>query len=87
MKEVLEKDYDAVFVGTGRLKADYSSSGHEEVQDKVQIGIEYLANVLLNTPTKSAKGDCAGWRKYGHGLLPYLKRLGGEEVTVVVRSP
>ena len=44
MKEILEKDYDAIFVGTGAPKGrDLIIPGREEGDKNIHIGIEFLA--------------------------------------------
>ncbi len=44
MKEILDADYDAVFVGTGAPKGrKLSLPGYEEAQGNIHIGIEFLA--------------------------------------------
>ena len=56
MKEVLEKDYDAVFVGTGAPKGrDLNIPGREAAAAHVHIGIEFLANVAFEHTDKIGK--------------------------------
>jgi NADPH-dependent glutamate synthase beta subunit-like oxidoreductase len=88
MAEVLEKDYDAVFVGTGAPKGrPLQIPGYEEAQAHIQIGIEYLANVAFEHTDKIGKKVIVlGGGNTAMDCCRTSKRLGGEEVTVVVRS-
>ena len=48
MKEILEKDYDAVFVGTGAPRGrDLDLPGRQEADADVHIGINWLADVAF----------------------------------------
>ena len=89
MKEVLDQDYDAVFVGTGAPKGRLLKlPGYEEVKDNVHIGIEFLASVAFeHTDSIGKKVIVLGGGNTAMDCCRTSKRLGGEEVTVVVRSP
>ncbi len=48
MKEILDKNYDAVVVGTGAPKGrDLDLPGREEADDNIHIGIQWLASVAF----------------------------------------
>ncbi len=89
MAEILKKDYDAIFVGTGAPKGrGLEIDGYEAVKDKVHIGIEFLANVAFEH--REAVGEkiiVLGGGNTAMDCCRTSKRLGGKEVTVVVRSP
>ncbi|MEM9673230.1 MAG: FAD-dependent oxidoreductase [Bacteroidota bacterium] len=89
MKEVLEKDYDAIFVGTGAPKGrDLHIPGREEGSKNIHIGIEYLANVAFEHTDKIGKKVIVlGGGNTAMDCCRTSRRLGGDEVTVVVRSP
>lgn len=53
MKEVLDQNYDVVFVGTGAPRGkNLILDGREEGKANIHIGIEWLASVDLNIPIK-----------------------------------
>jgi len=78
MKEILDADYDAVFVGTGAPKGrKLSLPGYEEAQGNIHIGIEFLANVAFEHRDKIGKKSHCTWRwQYRHGLLSYIQKTG-----------
>jgi NADPH-dependent glutamate synthase beta subunit-like oxidoreductase len=90
LKEVLEKDYDAVFVGTGapRGRDLPNLPGRWEAKDNVHIGIEWLANVAFGHLDKIGKKVLVlGGGNTAMDCCRTSRRLGGELVQVVVRSP
>lgn len=89
MKEILDKDYDAVFVGTGAPKGRaLNIPGYEEAGDAVLIGIEFLASVAFeHKESVGKKVIVLGGGNTAMDCCRTSKRIGGEEVTVVVRSP
>jgi NADPH-dependent glutamate synthase beta subunit-like oxidoreductase len=89
MKEVLQQDYDAVFVGTGAPKGrDLKLPGREEAHKNVHIGIEFLANVAFEHKDKIGKKVIIlGGGNTAMDCCRTARRLGGEDVRVVVRSP
>jgi formate dehydrogenase (NADP+) beta subunit len=90
MREVLAKDYDAVFVGTGapRGKDLDALPGRWECKDNIQIGIEFLANVAFEHTKKIGKKVIVlGGGNTAMDCCRTSRRLGGDEVRVVVRSP
>ncbi len=88
MKEILDGDYDAIFVGTGAPKGrKLNLPGAEEAGDNVHVGIEFLANVAFEHRKKIGKKVIVlGGGNTAMDCCRTSKRLGGREVTVVVRS-
>ncbi len=89
MKEILDQDYDAIFVGTGAPKGrDLKLPGREEADANVHIGIEFLASVAFEHKNKVGKKVIIlGGGNTAMDCCRTSRRLGGEEVKVVVRSP
>lgn len=89
MKGILEKGYDTVFVGTGAPKGrDLKLPGREEADSNVHIGIEYLASVAFEHREKIGKKVIVlGGGNTAMDCCRTSRRLGGDEVKVVVRSP
>lgn len=89
LKEVLSKGYDAVFVGTGAPKGrGLEIPGYQEAKDNLHIGVEFLANVAFEHRDKIGKKVIVlGGGNTAMDCCRTSKRIGGKEVTVVVRSP
>ncbi len=89
-REILEKDDDAVFVGTGapRGRDLPKLPGRWEAQENIHIGIEWLANVAFGHTEKIGKKVLVlGGGNTAMDCCRTSRRLGGDSVTVVVRSP
>ena len=89
LKEILDKGYDAVFVGTGAPRGrDLIIPGRKEAADHIHIGIEWLASVAFEHTNKIGKKVIVlGGGNTAMDCCRTSRRLGGEEVKVVVRSP
>jgi formate dehydrogenase beta subunit len=89
LKEVLDKDYDAVFVGSGAPKGrDLNVPGREEGAANIHIGINWLASVAFDHTSKIGKKVIVlGGGNTAMDCCRTARRLGGEEVKVCVRSP
>lgn len=89
LREVLNQGYDAVFVGTGAPKGrDLNIPGREEGKANIHIGIEWLASVAFEHTSKIGKKVIVlGGGNTAMDCCRTSRRLGGEEVKVVVRSP
>ncbi len=90
LKSVLADGYDAVFVGTGAPRGrDLSNlQGREEGAANIHVGIEWLASVAFEHTTKIGKKVIVlGGGNTAMDCCRTSRRLGGEEVKVVVRSP
>ena len=88
MKEMLDMDYDAYFVGTGAPRGrDLDLPGRQEVDDHISIGIDWLSSVAFgHTSSISGKVIVMGGGNTAMDCCRTSKRLGAERVTVVVRS-
>ena len=90
LKNVLNDDYDAVFVGTGAPRGRDLSNlpGRAEGAANIHVGIEWLASVAFEHTTKIGKKVIVlGGGNTAMDCCRTSRRLGGEEVKVVVRSP
>src|SRR5690606_14067811 len=89
LKEILSKDYDAVFIGTGAPKGrDLNLPGRKEAADNVHIGVEFLASVAFGHKTEIGKRVIIlGGGNTAMDCCRTSRRLGGEDVKVIVRSP
>ncbi|MCH2022495.1 MAG: FAD-dependent oxidoreductase [Saprospiraceae bacterium] len=89
MKEILEKDYDAIFVGTGAPSGrNLNIPGREAADANIHIGIEFLANVAFEHKTKVGnKVIVLGGGNTAMDCCRTSRRLGGKDVKVIVRSP
>lgn len=91
LKGVLEKDYDAVFVGTGapRGKDLPKLPGRWDTEGKnIHIGINWLASVAFeHTKAIGKKVLVIGGGNTAMDCCRTSRRLGGDDVKVVVRSP
>ena len=88
MKEVLDKNYDAVVVGTGAPKGRaLNLPGCEESGANVHIGIQWLASVAFgHIDTIGQKVLVLGGGNTAMDCCRTARRLGGEDVIVTVRS-
>ena len=90
LKGVLEKDYDAVFVGTGapRGRDLPDLPGRQEGAANIFIGIEWLGSVAFEHTDKIGKTVIVlGGGNTAMDCCRTARRLGGTDVKVIVRSP
>jgi len=89
LKEILDKHYDAVFVGTGAPQGrGLNLPGLEEAREQVHLGIDWLASVAFEHTDKIGKRVLVlGGGNTAMDCCRTSRRLGGEDVRVVVRSP
>jgi len=90
LKELLDQDYDAIFVGTGspRGRDLPNLPGRQEGAANIHIGIEWLASVAFEHTQKIGKKVIVlGGGNTAMDCCRTSRRLGGEEVKVLVRSP
>ncbi len=90
LKGVLEQDYDAVFVGTGapRGRDLPDLPGRQEGDANIHIGINWLGSVAFEHTEKIGKRVIVlGGGNTAMDCCRTARRLGGEDVKVIVRSP
>ena len=89
LKAILEQDYDAVFVGTGAPRGrDLKIPGREEGGANIHIGINWLASVAFeHTHSIGKRVIVLGGGNTAMDCCRTARRLGGENVKVIVRSP
>lgn len=90
LKEILNKNYDAVFIGTGspRGRDLPDLPGRQEGDASIHIGIEWLAAVLYRHVEKAGpRVVVLGGGNTAMDCCRTARRLGGEQVKVLVRSP
>ncbi len=89
LKGVLAKDYDAVFVGSGAPRGrDLEIPGREEGKANIHIGIDWLSSVAFGHITSIGKKVIVlGGGNTAMDCCRTSIRLGGDSVTVTVRSP
>ena len=88
MKALLAQDFDAVFVGSGAPRGrDLDVPGRKEAAANIHIGIDWLASVSFGHTTKIGKRVVVlGGGNTAMDCCRSSRRLGGEDVQVVVRS-
>ena len=89
MKKFLEKDYDAVFVGTGAPRGrDLDLPGRQEGKEFIHIGIQWLASVQYGHVKKTGKTTLViGGGNTAMDCCRTARRLGGKTVRIIVRGP
>ena len=88
LKGLLEEGYDAVFVGSGAPRGrDLPIPGREEAAANIHIGIDWLSSVSFGHIEKIGRRVIVlGGGNTAMDCCRSARRLGGEEVKVVVRS-
>jgi len=88
LKKILAEGYDAVFVGTGAPRGrDLDVPGRVEAAKNVHLGIDWLASVSFGHIDKIGKKVIVlGGGNTAMDCCRSAKRLGGEDVKVIVRS-
>jgi NADPH-dependent glutamate synthase beta subunit-like oxidoreductase len=88
MKALLAEDYDAIFVGTGAPRGrDLDLPGRKEAAANIHIGIDWLSNVSFEHINKIGKRVIVlGGGNTAMDCCRTSRRLGGDDVKVIVRS-
>jgi formate dehydrogenase beta subunit len=88
LKALLAEDWDAVFVGSGAPRGrDLDIPGRKEAAANIHIGIDWLSSVSFGHINKIGKRVIVlGGGNTAMDCCRSSRRLGGEEVHVVVRS-
>jgi NADPH-dependent glutamate synthase beta subunit-like oxidoreductase len=90
LKGVIDQDYDAIFVGTGAPRARDLPDlpGRQEGAANIHLGINWLQSVAFEHTTKIGKTVIVlGGGNTAMDCCRTARRLGGEDVKVIVRSP
>ena len=88
MKEIMGEGYDAIFVGSGAPRGrDLDIPGRKEGAANIHIGIDWLSSVSFGHTSKIGKRVIVlGGGNTAMDCCRTSKRLGGEDVKVIVRS-
>jgi formate dehydrogenase beta subunit len=88
MKALLAKGYDAIFVGSGAPRGrDLDIPGRKEGAKDIHIGIDWLSSVSFGHVDRIGKRVIVlGGGNTAMDCCRTSKRLGGEDVRVIVRS-
>ena len=88
MKELLADDYDAIFVGSGAPRGrELDIPGRREAAANIHIGIDWLSSVSFGHTDKIGKRVIVlGGGNTAMDCCRTARRLGGEDVKVIVRS-
>jgi formate dehydrogenase (NADP+) beta subunit len=88
LKVLLKEGYDAVFVGSGAPRGrDLDIPGRSEGAANIRIGIDWLASVSFGHVTKIGRRVIVlGGGNTAMDCCRSARRLGGDDVKVIVRS-
>jgi formate dehydrogenase (NADP+) beta subunit len=88
LRALLAEDWDAVFVGCGAPRGrDLDIPGRQEAATNIHIGIDWLSSVSFGHVDKIGRRVVVlGGGNTAMDCCRSSRRLGGKEVTVVVRS-
>ncbi len=90
LKSIVDKDYDAIFIGTGAPRArDLPKlEGRQEGDKNIHLGIDWLASVAFeHIESIGEKVLVLGGGNTAMDCCRTAKRIGGKDVRIVVRSP
>jgi formate dehydrogenase beta subunit len=88
LKTLLGKDYDAIFVGSGAPRGrDLDLPGRQEAATNIHIGIDWLSSVSFgHIESIGRRVIVLGGGNTAMDCCRTARRLGGEDVKVIVRS-
>src|SRR5436305_14335936 len=88
MKRLLAEGFDAIFVGSGAPRGrDLDVPGRREAAANIHIGIDWLSSVSFGHVTSIGKRVVVlGGGNTAMDCCRSSRRLGGEDVKVIVRS-
>ena len=88
LKQLVTEGYDAIFVGSGAPRGrDLDIPGRKEAAAHIHIGIDWLSNVSFGHIDKIGKRVVVlGGGNTAMDCCRTSRRLGGEDVKVIVRS-
>jgi len=88
LKQLLSENYDAIFVGTGAPRGrDLDIPGRQEAAANIHIGIDWLSSVSFGHISKIGRRVIVlGGGNTAMDCCRSARRLGGDDVQVVVRS-
>ena len=88
MRDLLAQGWDAVFVGTGAPRGrDLDLPGRSEAAAHIHLGIDWLSSVSFGHTTKVGRRVIVlGGGNTAMDCCRTARRLGGEDVKVIVRS-
>ncbi len=88
LKALLDEDYDAVFVGSGAPRGrDLDLPGRQAAAANIHIGIDWLSSVSFGHISKIGRRVIVlGGGNTAMDCCRSSRRLGGEDVKVIVRS-
>ena len=88
MRDLLSQRFDAVFVGSGAPRGrDLDIPGRQEAAGQIHLGIDWLASVSFGHVTSVGKRVIVlGGGNTAMDCCRSARRLGGEDVKVIVRS-
>ena len=89
LKALIAEGWDAVFVGSGAPRGrDLKIPGRDEAAQHIHIGIDWLSSVSFGHVTRIAKRVIVlGGGNTAMDCCRSARRLGGDDVKVIVRSP
>ncbi|MBL4703606.1 MAG: FAD-dependent oxidoreductase [Flavobacteriales bacterium] len=89
LKDLVEKDYDAIFVGSGAPNGrDLELPGRQEGDANIKVGINWLDSVAFEHIKSIGKNVIVlGGGNTAMDCCRTARRLGGTNVKIVVRSP
>jgi NADPH-dependent glutamate synthase beta subunit-like oxidoreductase len=88
LRDLLDRNFNAVFVGCGAPRGrDLHIPGRDDAPDRIHVGIEWLASVYFGHVKQVGKRVIVlGGGNTAMDCCRSARRLGGDDVKVIVRS-